>query len=381
MSKKIDINGFWEVKDNPLTKEGVFAYLGKQIDPGGKKWGLDQNRIYNVYRPLSEISKQDTLKSFEGLPFINEHDMLGEGCTPTDSKNIAGAIYNIRVDGNTMIGDFKIYSDEIKKDISDGKKELSLGYRANFEKRIGVFEGTSYDFVQTGIVGNHVALVKYGRCGSDVRIFDSKAIVCDSLSLEIHIMKKLEELKSILDGMDEETLAKANELLKKLSVKDGCGTEDEEAKKKAEAEKAKADEEAKKKKAAEDEAAKKAAEDEAAKKKAEDEAAEKAKKEQEVKDEAIRKEARDNLKAAITLHDKLVPHIGEFCMDEMFTPQDVAVYGCKKLNLEVNAGSELATLTGFLAGCKENKSAKVITTDSADAPKAAFSFADAYLAK
>lgn len=125
MAKHIDINGFWEIKGNPLTKEGVFKYLGKQIDPGGKRWGLDQDRIYNVYRPASEISKKETLESFEGLPFINEHDMLGEGCTPTDFKNIAGSIYNIRMDGGKMIGDFRIYSDEIKKDISEGKKELS----------------------------------------------------------------------------------------------------------------------------------------------------------------------------------------------------------------------------------------------------------------
>lgn len=195
-------------------------------------------------------------------------------------------------------------------------------------------------------------------------------------------MDKLEELKSILDGMDEETLAKAKEYLKEV-VKDGCSTEDEEAKKKAE-EEAKAKKEAEDKKKAEDEAAKKAAEDEAAKKaeeekkKAEDEAA---KKEAEVKDEAIRKEARDNLREAIKLHDALVPHIGEFCMDEMFTADQVAKYGCEKLKLDVNAGSELATLTGYLAGCK-GKTEKVITVDhAAEGAKTSFSFAAAYLAK
>lgn len=377
MAKHIDINGFWEIKGNPLTKEGVFKYLGKQIDPGGKRWGLDQNRIYNVYRPLSEISKDETLKSFEGLPFINEHEMLGEGCTPTDFKNIAGSIYNIRIDGDKMIGDFRIYSDDIKKDISDGKKDLSLGYRANFEKKAGMFDGQPYDFVQTGIVGNHVALVKVGRCGSDVRIFD-KAIVCDSISLtEIREMNKLEQLKAIFDGMDEETLKSAVDYLKKEVIKDGCTEDEEAAKKKAEEEKAK--KEAEEKKKAEDEAAKKAAEEAEAKKKAEDEAAKKA---EEVKDEAIRKETRENLMEAIKLHDALVPHVGEFCMDEMFTPELVAKYGCEKLNLNVNAGSELATLTGYLAGCKKNTTTKVNTVDHADTVTSKkFNFAEAYLAK
>ena len=73
----------------------------------------------------------------------------------------------------------------------------------------------------------------------------------------------------------------------------------------------------------------------------------------------------------------------------MFTEKDVAVYGCKKLvekglimDSDVNAGSELATLTGFLAGRKGACSAKVVTVDGA--PKAAakkFDFRKAYLAK
>lgn len=250
-----------------------------------------------------------------------------------------------------------------------------------------MFDGQPYDFVQSGIVGNHVALVKYGRCGSDVRIFD-KAIVCDSMEIPKMEINK-EKLKSILDGMDEATLSKANDLLVKLA--DGCNEdeaakkakEEEAAKKKAaedEAAKKAAEEEAKKK--AEDEAAKKAAEDEAAKQKADEDAAKKKAEDeaaQAVKDEAIRKEAAKQVMEAIKLHDRLVPHIGEFCMDEMLTVQDVAAYGCKKLELEVNAGSEIATLTGFLAGCKD-ATKKVVTTDSA-ADKGGFDFAAAYLAK
>lgn len=375
MAKKVDINGYWDIKANPLTKEGVFAYLGKQIDPRGERWGLDQERIYWVYRPRSEIAKEETMKSFDGVPFIDEHDMLGEGCTPTDMKNIAGTVYNVRMSGDKMVGDFKIYSDSMKKEIREGKKELSLGYRAEFKKRSGIFNGKSYDFVQVGIVGNHVALVARGRCGSDVRIFD-KSIVCDSMEIPKMVIDK-EALKAILDGMDDATLAKADELLKKLTVKDGCSedgcTEDEEAKKKAEEEaKKKAEDEAAAKKAAEDEAAKKAAEDEAAKKKeAEDEAIKKA-----VHDEAIK-----SYKEAVALHDQLVPHIGEFVMDGMDTVQAVAEYGCKKLELNVNAGSEIATLTGFLAGCKGNKAEKVVTTDEAATPTAKFDFKAAYLAK
>ena len=69
-------------------------------------------------------------------------------------------------------------------------------------------------------------------------------------------------------------------------------------------------------------------------------------------------------------------------MDGMDTAQAVAEYGCKKLNLNVNAGSEIATLTGFLAGRKEKTAVKVVTED-ADTSKTAqkFDFKAAYLAK
>lgn len=384
MSKSVDINGFWEIKANPLTKEGVFMYLGKQIDPSGDKWGLDADRIYMVYRPKSEIASEETLKSFEGVPFIDEHTMLGEGCTSTDFKNIAGVIHNIRMKGNVMIGDFKIYSDEIKRLISKGKKQLSLGYRASFKKQKGVFEGKAYDFIQVGLVGNHVALVDNGRCGSDVRIFD-KSVVCDSLEIPQMEINK-EELKSILDGMDEATLAKAKEALDALSkVEDKADDKAEdktETKDKCEDAKDKAEDKC------EDKCEDKDPED-----KVEDKSDEGDKKEEdkedkkEVKDSApvldeaaIRKDAAKNLREAIALHDKLVPHIGEFCMDEMFSAHDVAVYGCKKLDLNVNAGSELATLTGFLAGSKA-KAEKIVTQDAAVKKQSGFDFKAAFLAK
>ena len=386
MAKKVDINGFWEIKDNPLTKEGVFPYLGKQIDPSGSRFGLDRDRIYWVYRSKKEISNKETLSSFENKPFIDEHEMLGEGCTPTDCKNIAGVIHNIRCKGNVMIGDFTIYSDAVKSEIMNGKKQLSLGYRSSFEKKAGLFEGRAYDFIQVGMVGNHVALVKNGRCGSDVRIFD-KSIVCDSLEIPQMAINK-EELKSVIETMDEATLEKAKTALDALKTPTQDGAEGTEGATAEGTTTVETTDGGVQTAASEPKEAKKTEVQDGGVQTAEGTPAGEKPAVATMDEAAIRKDAAVNLRKAIDLHDRLVPEIGEFTMDEMFTEQDVAVYACKKLveknmilDSDVNAGSELATLTGFLAGRKEEKT-KVITVDGApkSEPTAGFDFRSAYKA-
>ena len=48
--KQVDHNDFWYIKDNPLSKVGVFPYLGKQISSE-----LEPDKIYQVYRPAEEL--------------------------------------------------------------------------------------------------------------------------------------------------------------------------------------------------------------------------------------------------------------------------------------------------------------------------------------
>src|ERR1700676_5463208 len=53
-----DINGWMEIKGNPISKVGVFPYSGAQIDTDGSM-GLDPNKIYQVYRSQDELSNQE----------------------------------------------------------------------------------------------------------------------------------------------------------------------------------------------------------------------------------------------------------------------------------------------------------------------------------
>lgn len=167
MSKEIDDNGFWLIEGNPVSREGVFPYLGKTISPR-----LEPNKVYQVYRPYSELSSPETLKSFDGIPFIEDHEMLGDGFTSTDLRTPQGVLMNTRADSGMIVGDLKIFSDSMKESIRSGKKELSLGYKCNYRLEPGVWNGQHYDAVQTDLRGNHIALVDKGRMGSAVRVYD-----------------------------------------------------------------------------------------------------------------------------------------------------------------------------------------------------------------
>ena len=179
MSKKEDSNGFWLIENNPVSKEGVFPYLGEQISSD-----LEPKKIYMVYRPAAELSNPDTVASFNAVPFIDEHEMIGDGFTKYDNRPAGGVLYNVKADNGVLLGDFKIYSEKLKDEIANGKKELSLGYLCDYELSRGMWNGQRYDAIQKNIRGNHVALVNKGRMGADVRVYD-KSITMDSLSVDL----------------------------------------------------------------------------------------------------------------------------------------------------------------------------------------------------
>lgn len=178
MSKKVDANGYWYIKHNPVSKEGVFPYLGHTISED-----CEPNKIYKVYRPAKTLKESVDSWDNPPKPFIDDHEMLGEGFTAIDERPVQGIIYNPVCEDGVLYCDIAVYSEDLKHNIENGKKELSLGYFCKYRKQRGVFKGEVYDYVQEDMVGNHIALVDAGRCGSDVKVFDRKCTM-DSMSLD-----------------------------------------------------------------------------------------------------------------------------------------------------------------------------------------------------
>lgn len=209
MSKIVDNNSFWEIKHNPISRIGVYPYMGRSISDE-----CEPDKIYYVYRPAETLAQSVDTWDNPPKPFINDHEMLGEGFSKVDDRPVQGVIHNPVYEDGTLYADISVYSESLKKKIEDGKKELSLGYFCKYEKQKGVYKGQAYDYIQRDMVGNHIALVENGRCGSDVRVFDSKCTM-DSLDITTEFQTSNGENKTASNGIIETTETKDSEMADK----------------------------------------------------------------------------------------------------------------------------------------------------------------------
>lgn len=169
-ARKIDLNGWLTVEGNPISKEGVYDYLGSQI-PG---YPGNPNDIVKVYRPMEELMRPETIESFKLLPFIDDHTWLGLKGINTGSLPFTGITgESVYADAPYLRSNLKVFSEELKADIMSGKVELSPGYLYDVYLQPGVWNGQPYQYVQRNLRGNHLALVMTGRTGSDVAVMDS----------------------------------------------------------------------------------------------------------------------------------------------------------------------------------------------------------------
>lgn len=208
-ARKYDLNGWPEIKGNPISKVGIFEYLGRDISPD-----LEPEKIYKVYRPEEELTDPETLESFKLLPWTNEHAMLGsdEGMLPPEEKGIHGVIgEDVYFEDGYLKGNLKIFSTKLAQMIDSGKKELSIGYRCLYDLTAGVYDGEKYDAVQRQIRGNHLATVTEGRSGHDVAVLDHFRITFDSRDITMAATRGGEKQRS-LQSLHDKCMAMADEI-------------------------------------------------------------------------------------------------------------------------------------------------------------------------
>lgn len=168
-----------EVKGNPISKIGVYPYLGSEI-PGAS----DPDKIYQVYRSAEELSSADTIDSFKNKPLLDDHEIIGIHGMPAERKGIQGNIgEKVFFDSPYLRGNIVVHSSAAQTLINNGKTELSPCYGCDWVEESGVFEGKEYQYVQRNLRANHLALVEEGRTGPDVAVQDHRKFTLDSAEL------------------------------------------------------------------------------------------------------------------------------------------------------------------------------------------------------
>lgn len=347
MSKRyVDENGYLEVKDNPLTRVGVFQYLGSEIN------APEPNRVYSVYRPAEEV--EAAAESFKLMPFINDHEWLGRHGTPAEKKGTLGVIgEQVRFEHPYLLGNIKIHSDIAQDLIASGKIELSAGYACRYEESSGVFDGQVYDYIQRDLRANHLALVEQGRTGKDVRILDGSIITIDTKEL---LPMTIEELLAAIAALSEEDKAKLLAGLAPTTDEektDDAAEVDTEA---AESASETAEEAAEQLEVAAEAASEAAAtgepaavaEAEAAVEVAETKIdAVKTELDEAATMDAMTKKVMERISKRDKLAKRLQAHVGTFD-HSMMTIEQVGQYGCKKLGLTAAKGTEVIALDAAL---------------------------------
>ena len=140
----------------------------------------DTNAFIDLYRPPEEVFDVACLASFEGKPLTLDHP--ADFVTPNNSREYTrGHIQNVRKGDEAlstgdwpMVGDLIVTDAALISHIQNGVRELSLGYEYELGRQ-------GDKLVQQTIRGNHCAVVRAARAGSEARIFDAATGLLDPL--------------------------------------------------------------------------------------------------------------------------------------------------------------------------------------------------------
>jgi len=212
-----DENGFLSVDKSPILSTDVLEYLGKEFgidEVAGVK--IEPEKIYKVRIPREELEK--AAASFELLPIVDGHQWLSGGLDDGDAKKYqegtTGTGAYVAEDGKLFVP-LKFTGKGILEHLKSGVEELSASYSHNLR----LDDTGTADFVAVDIMGNHVALVERGRCGSEVRVFNNN---------EVDKMRAKNEIALLIDGKKIDLAKFFSEEQQEDAHQDGSITDNEE---------------------------------------------------------------------------------------------------------------------------------------------------------
>jgi uncharacterized protein len=171
-TRTYDDRGFLRVTGK-AARTGVYSYLAKELELTDR----DPNAIVNVYRPPAEVFDEKSLSTYLHADVTNNHPT--ELITADTYRAVSvGHCLSATRNGEFVDVELLIKDAQAIKDIESGKSQLSPGYTTTYVEEPGKCPDTGkpYEFKQTGIDVNHIAIVERGRGGAQVRIDDNQGV-------------------------------------------------------------------------------------------------------------------------------------------------------------------------------------------------------------
>lgn len=162
-----------------VTRTGVFEYKN------------EDGSLRRELRHPEDVWNEDSLSSMELIPVTNNHppEML------VNSENFKRLAIGYTGETIQKEGQF-IFANVVITDAegidwvkNQGRKQLSLGYTVDLVPESGDYHGVPYDYRQTNIKYNHLAVVNRARAGSEAQITLDRADTFEILK-EGELMKK-----------------------------------------------------------------------------------------------------------------------------------------------------------------------------------------------
>ena len=163
---------FSPIEKYELTPEGYLRVWASIARTGIQHYTDADGSIRKEFRPESEVASPESLASFAGKAITMEHPPA-----LLDSENTKD--YQIGFTGSEIVYDNGFVRavmtvtdrDVIERIMHGDVREVSAGYRVNYDPTPGVTDsGEHYNGIQTEISGNHVAIVRRGRAGPQVKL-------------------------------------------------------------------------------------------------------------------------------------------------------------------------------------------------------------------
>ena len=199
---------YGQISKSEITDEGYLKVWCKAARTGTQLYTRGDGKQCREYRPEDEVSKPESLASFGMKAVTMGHPPVLLDAENTKVHQIGHAGSQVRYnDGFVEVALLITDKNAIERIQRGDAQEVSSGYRVDFDPTPGVTpEGESYDGVQRNIRINHIAVVKKGRAGSDVRLILDSCDRNDAIAWDENPSNSpvISMARINLDGMDLE---------------------------------------------------------------------------------------------------------------------------------------------------------------------------------